>query len=357
MKAITQKHYPENSLLKEALNALEEKTGLAGRLVDTHQMVTPKHEADAIIEFAIDGHTHRYIVECKSNVDRKSLIAHVKVALSNLPEPGLLIAPYLSREIAEYCRETNLQFIDTHGNAYLNAPGMYVYVKGEKDLKGRTTTRSGRGTTNPTALRITFILLCQPTMAQASYREIMESVGVSLGAISSIFDDLKRRGLLLDAERTRHRKLLEPKRLFDEWVTNYPVVLRPKLNPRRFSAPDPNWWQSVHPDTLGAVWGGEVAAERITRYLKPAAQTLYVEPAAMNSCLKHLISKHRLRPEPDGQIEILEKFWNLPSDSESPDIAPAILVYADLMATLEPRNSEAARMIWETRIETAFAQT
>jgi len=76
----------------------------------------------------------------------------------------------------------------------------------------------------------------------------------------------------------------------------------------------------------------------------------------MNSCLKHLISTHRLRPDPEGQIEILEKFWNLPSDPESPAIAPAILVYADLMATLEPRNSEAARMVWETRIETAFAQ-
>jgi hypothetical protein len=194
-------------------------------------------------------------------------------------------------------------------------------------------------------------------MVQASYREIMESAGVSLGAISSTFDDLKRRGLLLDAEGTRHRKLLEPKRLFDEWVTNYPFVLHPKLNPRLFSAPDPNWWKSVQPDALGAVWGGEVAAERITGYLKPATQILYVEPAAMNSCLKQLISTHRLRPDPYGKIEILEKFWNLPSDPKSPEIAPAILVYTDLMMTLEPRNSEAARIIWETKIETAFAQT
>lgn len=355
MEGLAQKNYPEASLLNEALHVLGEKTGLVGRLVDTRQMVTPKHEADAIVELAINGQAHRYIVECKSKVDRKSIISQVKTALSTLPAPGLLIAPYVSREIADYCRETNLQFIDTHGNAYLNAPGMYVYVKGEKDLTGRNTTRVGRGTTNPTALRIAFILLCQPATVQASYREIMESAGVSLGAISSTFDDLKRRGLLQDAERARHRQLLEPKRLFDEWVTNYPVVLRPKLNPRRFSAPDPNWWQSVQPDTLGAVWGSEVAAERITRYLKPATQTLYVEPAAMNSCLRHLISTYRLRPDPYGQIEILEKFWNLPSDPKNPDIAPAILVYADLMETLEPRNSEAARMIWEMQIEPAFA--
>ena len=96
MEGIAQKHYPEASLLKEALRALEEKTGLAGRLVGTHQMVSPKHEADAIFEFTINGHTHRYIVECKSNVDRKSIISQVKMELSNLPEPGLLIAPYVS---------------------------------------------------------------------------------------------------------------------------------------------------------------------------------------------------------------------------------------------------------------------
>ena len=357
MQAIAQKYSPDDSLPNEALRALEEKTGLAGRLVGTHQMVTPDYEADAVIEFTTDGRPHRYIVECKSNADRKSLISHVAAQLANLPEPGLLIAPYVSREIAEYCREANLQFIDTHGNAYLNAPGMYVYVKGEKDLTGKTPIRRGRGTTNSTALRITFALLCQPGMVQASYREIMESAGVSLGAISSAFDDLKRRGLVLDAEGARGRKLLEPKRLFDEWVINYPFVLHPKLHPRLFNAPDPDWWRSVHPGTLEAVWGGEVAAERLTRHLKPATQTLYVAPAAMNNCLKQLISTHRLRPDPNGQIEILEKFWDFPADPKNPDIAPAILVYADLMATLEPRNSEAARIIRETLIEPAFAQT
>jgi hypothetical protein len=355
--AISQKQYLTDRLCSEALHALEDKTGFAGRLVDTLRTITPHYEADAVIEFTIDGRPYRYIVECKSNVDRKSLISHVKAQLTNLPEPGLLIAPYVSREIAEYCQQTNLQFIDTHGNAYLNAPGMYVYIKGEKNVTRSTPTRQGRGSANSAALRILFILLCQPAMVQAPYREIMERAGVSLGAVSSTFDDLKRRGLLLDGERTYRRKILDPKRLFDEWATNYTVVLRPKLNPRRFNAPDSNWWQSAHLDTLEAVWSGEVAAERLTHYLKPAAQTLYVAPAAMNSSLKQLISTHRLKPDPYGQIEILEKFWDLPVDPRDPDIAPAILVYADLMATLEPRNNEVARTIRENLIEPTFHQT
>jgi hypothetical protein len=349
--------YWEERLPIEALEALAEKTGVSGRVLAINEKVNSRYEADALIEFETGTGPYQYIVECKSNVDRKSLIAQVKSQLEKLSQPGLLIAPYISRDIAEYCRETNLQFIDTHGNAYLNAPGMYVYVKGEKNLNRRTTSGLGRGTNNPTALRIIFTLLCQPNMVQATYREIVESAGVSLGAIGRIFDDLKRRGLLTGAEKTHDRKLLEPKRLLDEWVTNYPIVLRPKLHPRRFSAPDPNWWKGLQLDNLEAVWGGEVAAERLTNHLKPAAQTLYVEPKTMSSCLKYLVTTHRLRPDPYGSIEILEKFWNFPTDPKHPKTAPPILVYADLMATLEPRNTEVAKMIRENAIENTFHQS
>jgi len=38
-------------------------------------------------------------------------------------EPPLLVAPYITREIAERCRQLGLPFLDTAGNAYLEAPG------------------------------------------------------------------------------------------------------------------------------------------------------------------------------------------------------------------------------------------
>lgn len=347
---------PEDNCLRAALHVLEEETGIAGHILEANVTVAARHEADAIIALSFDGRAYRYIVECKSIANRKSLISHLKTELAPLPEPVILVAPYVSREIATYCREIGLQFIDTHGNAYLNAPGMFVYVKGEKNEAGKVSMHSTRGTANPAALRVTFSLLCQPALVQAPYREIADRAGVSLGAVSGTFDDLKRRGLLLDAGRARQRKLIEPRRLFDEWVANYALVLRPKLRPRRFSAPDPDWWKRVHPVNLGAAWGGETAAERLTGYLKPETQTLYIAPASMDSSLKHLVSTHRLKPDPNGSIEILEKFWDLPEETQEHGIAPAILVYADLMTTFEPRNGEAAKMIWEARIEPALAK-
>ena len=104
---------------------------------------------------------------------------------------------------------------------------------------------------------------------------------------------------------------------------------------------------------LNAYWGGEPAAEKLTRYLKPAHFTIYsAEPIA------RLIAAGRMRAEGDGNVEILEKFWNFPLDQEVthdiPDVVPPILAYADLLATHDSRNAETARMIYEQRIAPAF---
>jgi hypothetical protein len=38
----------------------------------------------------------------------------------------------LSAELTDFCKEIELQFIDLAGNAYIEAPGFYVFVKGQK---------------------------------------------------------------------------------------------------------------------------------------------------------------------------------------------------------------------------------
>ena len=60
-----------------------------------------------------------------------------------------------------------------------------------------------------------------------------------------------------------------------------------------------------------------------------------------------IILANRLRPDDKGEVEIPEAFWTL---GEGPgtgpeDVAPALLVYADLMAAGDPRNVEVARLV------------
>ena len=268
--------------------------------------------------------------------------------------PGLLFAPYITHAIAQRCRELDIPFMDAAGNAYLRGPGLYVFIAGLKpDAEARGTTHV-RGLATATALRMAFGLLCRPELLNATYRDTAQATGVALGAVGQVFQDLRKRGYLAGGPRKRRRRLVEPVRLFEEWVTNYPTTLRPKLNPRRFRAPDPDWWKTADIDPLNAQWGGEVAAHRLTKQLKPATVTLYLPTDTKPGVLTQLVARHKLRADPEGDIDVLERFWAFPPDPATPDVVPPILVYADLAATLDPRNREAAQRIRARYIDDAL---
>jgi hypothetical protein len=154
-----------------------------------------------------------------------------------------------------------------------------------------------RGGGTATALRVVFALLCRPDLLNAPYREIVDAAGVALGAVGWVFFDLAERGYVAGATRKGNRRLLDPNRLYDEWVTNYPIKLRPKLNPRRFNAPNPDWWKAA-PLPKGAYWGGEVAADHLTNYLKPATFTIYLDPRQRRENLAAMVGTHRHASRP-----------------------------------------------------------
>ena len=234
------------------------------------------------------------------------------------------------------------------GNAYPHEPGLLLYITGEKPEDLTTTTMGARGGGTATALRVVFVLLCKPDLLNAPYRNIVEAANVALGAIGWVFFDLEKRGYVAGGQKKNNRRFLEPTRLFEEWVMNYPIKLRPKLNPRRFRAENPEWWKHADLAGLHGYWGGEVAAHRLTKYLKPATCTLYIEPKRDDGqhakALAKVITANRLRADTQGDIEILDAFWDLPQTADYPDVVPPILAYADLIVTLDPRNIEVAKL-------------
>ncbi|HUF21736.1 MAG TPA: type IV toxin-antitoxin system AbiEi family antitoxin, partial [Burkholderiales bacterium] len=235
--------------------------------------------------------------------------------------------------------------------AYLNVPGLRVFVTGQRRADAQQTLGTTRAT-NATGLRVVFALLCKPEWLNAPYREINEAAGVALGAVGWVFNDLTARGLVIGDKRKGGRRFTDLKRLFTEWVTNYPLKLRPKLGPRRYHATDPQRWQQADIEKYRAYWGGEAAADRLTRFLKPEHATIYTraDPA-------ELVVNFRLRPDPEGEIEILQAFWHPALDAETAATVPPVLVYADLMATLDPRNHDAAQMIYERYLASIIDQT
>ena len=349
----TQRRERENRLLDDALAALTRTTGLHAAIVTYQPKRATGARPDATIQIEANGKRFRFIAEIKT-VDRAVALAAAKNQLEPYGNRGVLVAPYLTAELANHCRDQlDLHFVDTAGNAYLRAPGLYVFVRGERPPRLPAMAMGTRGGGTATALRVVFALLCKPELLNAPYREIVAAAGVALGAVGWIFFDLQARGYITGGVRKHNRRLQEPARLLDEWVTNFPTKLRPKLNPRRFQAPDPDWWRQARLEP-GARWGGEVAATRLTDYLKPATCTIYLDPENAREALHALVKQHHLRADPQGNVEILDVFWNFQPEGIQPDVVPPLLVYADLMATLDPRNLEVAKLIRGEYIDRAL---
>lgn len=330
----------EDRILHAAQEALKRTTGIDAEI---QPVQAAKHGAAAILEVAANQRKRRFRAEVKT-ADRFEIPALIKARNGARPAP-LLVAPYITREVAERCRQLRLPFIDTAGNAYLESPGLFVYVVGNTRP---TEFRQDRfRALNPAGLQIAFALACRPALIQTTHREIAARAGVALGTVGPVMKDLEERGYLR-FQRKPERKLLDPAQMVEEWVTHYPITLRPRLHPRRFRA-DPERLQVTDLLHQNAYWGGEPAAQKLTRYLKPGAFTIYArEP------IGRLIAAGRMRAEPRGNVEILDVFWNFDTDIDFPDVVPPLLAYADLLATRDGRDAEAAKMIYEQRIAPTF---
>lgn len=339
----------EQTILDRALEALERTTGIRGQVIEQELRNGQGYRADAIVEIEANGQRNPYVIEIK-RVDRFAILRDIKYqrTLNGQGTPLLLVAPRITAETAEKCRELDLQFIDATGNAYLRGPGLYVLVKGQRPIEGEDLPligQEGKRAGTATHLRVIFALLCKPELLNAPYREIVQVAGVALGTIGWVFYDLTNRGFTTGGKRKGDRVMLERKKLIEEWITTYPIKLRPRLNPRRFKAAKPDWWKELDITQYGAQWGGEVAAEKLTGYLRPNTMTIYLHKMNGQHDLTRLVAKNRLRPDTEGDIEVLDAFWDFGDEQPMAQTVPPLLAYADLIATMDPRNLEAAKLI------------
>ena len=356
----------EVELIEEAMAAFYRSTGLPLSLVATEWRsisgVSPlssleknsAYRADAFLELNQADHRWKFAAECKRKIDRATLLFKVKSQLDTYESIGLplLITSYISAAMAEQCKQLDLNFIDTAGNGYLKAENLFVLVKGNKSKSAiHNESLEGRGGTSSGALRMIFSLICMPELLSAPYREIVDAAGIALGSVGWIFHDLETRGLISPRDKRKQRHFLDLPRLREEWAINYPHRLRPRLKTRRFSAANPNWWQGDLGKRDDFLWGGEVAAYMLDGYLKPATQTLYLKRGSERSAVNSLAGQYRWRADPEGQIEVLESFWNFEDFNSQQGIVPPLLIYSDLLATLDSRAMEAAVLLKRNHID------
>ena len=334
--------YRQAELLRNVLETFRNTTGLR-ILVETDEVTdNAGHRADALVRLVAPGGDRRFVVEVKASLNQANLGMAVH-QLGKSPHKGLIVTDYVNPKMAERLKALDMSFLDVAGNAYLNEPPVYVYVNGSKPLERRHRKPPTRAF-QPTGLKVLFALLCQPGLENASYREIVKVADVALGTVGWVITDLKELGYLVDMGK-RKRRLKNKAKLIERWVTNYPELLRPKLVLGRYRAIDRDWWKDAQLRRFRACWGGEVAAAILTKYLKPERVTVYTKgkPA-------ELLLTNKLKKDPDGDVEILETFWRTDYDWPHIELAPPLLLYADLLATGDARNIETARMIYEQEL-------
>jgi hypothetical protein len=297
---------------------------------------------DRRITMMMQGKDLDYYAEIKTTITKphKFLLLMHKEKLNY---PLLLITKYVNAQMAEQLRLDGIEFIDTAGNAFINQPPIYIFLKGNRPPEDVRTAPLRRAF-KPAGLRIIYAFLCNPGLEDKTYREIAAATDAALGTVDWIMKELKDLGFLLDRGK-RVNKLTQREDLLQRWVTAYPEQLRPKLILGRYRG-EYGWWQQKKFDPLIAQWGGEIAAERLTHYLKPEVITIYTTTQQLNQ----LLLGNRLRKDPAGDVEILERFWKPVGTWQYEDMVHPILIYADLLATGNQRNIETAKMIYEQHI-------
>ncbi|MBB5347673.1 type IV toxin-antitoxin system AbiEi family antitoxin [Desulfoprunum benzoelyticum] len=263
--------------------------------------------------------------------------------------PFLTATRYVSPEAAARLHARGVQFIDTAGNAFINQPPLFIFVTGNRPKTAETAVPAVR-LFKGVGLKIAYLLLCRPDLVGRPYRELAEMAHVALGTVNSTMMDMIRKGFIVDMGK-RGKMLQERKSLLERWVMAYPDVLKPKILLGRFRG-DGNWWDNTRLDPIVAQWGGEVAAAKLTGYLKPGTVTLYAD----KNRLAELVLDCRLKKDPRGNVEILERFWPPVDGFGAGDTVHPILIYADLVAISDQRTMETARMIHADFIDRHFGQ-
>jgi hypothetical protein len=327
-------------ILEQALDALEKETGLRAHIVEQNKLRGGK-AVDAVIEFD-DGLI--MVAEIKAWAGQAKVHTLINKTNANL-EPRLLVADYINPNMAKVLKENNVRFIDAMGNAYLNMKGKYVYVVGKKGKPQRTPGVSRAF--NAMGLKIIYALLTHEGLVNAVYRDIAMEAGVALGTVGWVMKDLKEAGYVYEDSDGR-RELDKHKMLITRWVDGYLEKLRPKQKIGEYLVQDECWWEKFDVKEVGGLFGGEIAAGKITGILRPRDVTIYIRKKDATELIR--MQKMRLKREFDvvreEQLVILyAPFWK--QEHNELDTVNPLIIYADLRGDNNPRAEEAAQVIYE----------
>ncbi len=329
--------YRNNDFIYEATSKLEQLINIP------IEIDSSRKNYDALLSIK----NTQFIVEAKPSVRTSNqglVLSQLEEMNHNSTRPIILIAEYISKRATEELKERGINYIDIAGNAYIKCNDLIIYIEGQKKEKKEKTNQSRAF--QEAGLKIIFQLLYKPEQLQNSYRIIAEKADVSTGSVSNVMTELEDLNYLL---KTNNKRVLKnTNELLERWIVGYNAVLRPRIMRKKMRFLDENIrfkWRDIntHISNGFILWGGEPGGALLTENLRPEKFTLFTDLD-----LSEVARSLKLVPSDNGEVEILHKFWK--NDLGNNKIAPALLIYADLINSGFGRNIETAKQILENEL-------
>jgi len=335
-RAVDRKTHPAKNAVLHAALAAGQKQGQRWRIL-ARRPRTVTSKPDAFLRLQFGGRAVVYAAEVRQALRPATLGAAVHQLRAH-GKSALLVADHVTPPLADTLRARGVQFIDAAGNAYLAHPPLLVFVKGQRPADPAAIRGAEGRAFQASGLRVLFALLCRPELVGRPYRDIAALAGAAHGSVGWVMAELPKLGHL--AVVGGRRRILDGERLLAQWVEAYARTLCPKLLLGRYRAERLDFAEKIDATRYHVLLGGESAAARLTRHLRPGTVSFYadkVEP--------RLVLDQRLRADPEGNVEFRRRFWTF--ESEARGLVPALLVYADLLAIGDARCLETATLLRE----------
>ena len=333
-------------VVSKVLQELTQRTGIAttwrknkGRLIDKG--------LDGYVTFRVGRNKLEVPAELKSRVTS----AHLPELEDRKKAQGILLvlADVIAPREQYQLRQLGIFYIDSAGNAFVQQEHLFLQIEGRKaEARPVADVRAfSKG-----GIRVIFQLLIENDLINTTVREIAQKADVSLDTVHKTLNGLKGANYIIPLNKKT--VLWKDKReLLTIWMNEYERRLKPAIFAGRFdflNTRDYDNWNLIKLDKSKTYWGGEPAAELLTRHLKPAQWTIYTSESGME-----LVKNYRMIPKKDGNIWVYKQFW--PESSISSITVPPLLVYTDLVNTGDRRNINVAKRIFDEYLQDQFQTT
>ncbi len=180
-----------------------------------------RREFDLLLEVKSNGRPQKIVCEFKSNGQPRivrNAINQLRFYVEALDKRayGVVIAPYLSPDAQELCREENVGYLDFEGNCRLVFDG--VFIERAVPLRPVTERREIKSIFAPKSAQILRLLLRDPKRPW-KVAELAKQADVSFGHVSNV------RHALIDREWARSDRegliLTHPDALLNSWRAVY----------------------------------------------------------------------------------------------------------------------------------------